>query len=256
MAGFLLAFKSSLSGVYSLACSGFLGEVVMDLLPAIELETAAHPQFSVIWLHGLGANGQDFVPVVPELGLQKDKAVRFIFPHAPEMPVTINGGYVMPAWYDILSLSGSSRQIDQAGIERTRKQINALIDREVARGIPADHIVLAGFSQGGAMAYSVGLTYPERLAGVMALSAYIPAPDWLDQQRTVANQHTPILVAHGTHDPVVSLALGEQAKVWLQAHGYALSWQTYPMEHQVCLQEIRAIGQWLNQRFAAVADAP
>jgi len=219
----------------------------MDVLPHIEIETAPQPTHAVIWLHGLGANGHDFVPVVPELGLTKSRAVRFIFPHAPEMPVTINGGYVMPAWYDILSLSGSARQIDQAGIERTREQINALIDHEVARGIPAHQIVLVGFSQGGAMAYSVGLTYPKRLAGVMALSAYIPAPDWLHQQRTVANQHTPILVAHGNHDPVVSLALGEQAKTWLQAHGYQIDWQTYPMAHEVCLSEIQAIGRWLNQ---------
>lgn len=218
----------------------------MDFLATVELETAAQPRYSVIWLHGLGANGHDFVPMVPELGLAKNKAVRFIFPHAPERAVTINAGYVMPAWYDILSLGTSSRQIDQHGIEQSKQQIDELIAREMARGIPAHRIVIAGFSQGGAMAYSVGLSYPQRLAGVMALSAYIPAPDWLDNNRTVANQHTPILIAHGTHDPVVSLPLAQQAKTWLTAHQYALTWHTYPMEHQVSAAEIADIGAWLN----------
>jgi phospholipase/carboxylesterase len=219
----------------------------MDLLPNIEVETAEHPTHSVIWLHGLGANGDDFVPVVPELGLSKGKAVRFIFPHAPQRPVTINGGYVMPAWYDILSLSDTARQIDVAGITTSRAQINALIAREVARGIPANHIVIAGFSQGGAMAYSIGLSYPERLAGVVALSAYLPAPAWLAEHRSAANHQTPLLVVHGTQDPVVSLALGQQAHTWLQQHEYAVTWQTYPMAHQVCLQEIQVIGAWLNR---------
>lgn len=220
---------------------------MIDILPSIEIETAAQPTHAVIWLHGLGASGEDFVPIVPELNLPKDLAVRFIFPHAPQIPVTINAGYVMPAWYDILSLAKDARQVDLAGIEQSRVQINALIEREKSRGIPVDHIVIAGFSQGGAMAYSVGLTYPERLAGVMALSAYIPSVEILASQRHTANQQTPIFVAHGTQDPVVGLALGQQAVSWLQQEAYSVEWHTYPMQHQVCFEQIQQIGGWLRQ---------
>ena len=220
---------------------------MIDTLPSIEVETAAQPTHAVIWLHGLGASGEDFVPIVPELNLPKDLAVRFVFPHAPQIPVTINAGYVMPAWYDILSLAKDARQVDLVGIEQSRVQINALIEREKSRGIPADHIVIAGFSQGGAMAYSVGLTYPERLAGVMALSAYIPSVEGLASQRSLANQSTPIFVAHGTQDPVVGLALGQQAVSWLQQEAYSVEWHTYPMQHQVCWEQIQQIGVWLRQ---------
>ena len=219
----------------------------MDLLPSIEIETAKQPTHAVIWLHGLGANGDDFAPIVPELGLPKTLAVRFVFPHAPVMPVTINAGYVMPAWYDILSLEKNARRVDLAGIEQSRLQINALIEREKARGIPANRIVIAGFSQGGAMAYSVGLTYPERLAGVMALSAYMPSIEWLATQRHSSNQQTPIFVAHGTQDPVVGLPMGQQAVEWLQAQQYPVQWHQYRMQHQVCLEEIQQIGRWLAQ---------
>ncbi len=152
---------------------------MVDARTEVEIETAPNPTFTVIWLHGLGADGNDFVPIVPELGLPKSAAVRFIFPHAEQMPVTINGGYRMPAWYDILSLDGSNRKIDEAGILATRNRIRALITRENARGIPCERIVLAGFSQGGSMAYTIGLTQPEKLAGIMPLSAYLPAPDLL-----------------------------------------------------------------------------
>lgn len=220
---------------------------MIDILPNIEIETAAQPTHAVIWLHGLGANGDDFVPIVPELGLPKNLAVRFIFPHAPEIPVTINAGYVMPAWYDILSLAKDARQVDLAGIERSRQQIVGLIEREQARGIPADRIVIAGFSQGGAMAYSVGLTYPERLAGVMALSGYIPSSEWLISQRSIANQQTPVFVAHGTQDPVVGVVMGQQAVDWLQQQAYPVEWHQYLMQHQVCLEEIQQIGRWLQQ---------
>lgn len=218
----------------------------MDLLPSIEIETAVQPTHAVIWLHGLGASGDDFAPIVPELGLPKNLAVRFVFPHASAMPVTINAGYVMPAWYDILSLAKDARQVDLAGIEQSRLKINALIEREKARGIPAHRIVIAGFSQGGAMAYSVGLTYPERLAGVMALSAYIPSVEWLAAHRHISNQQTPIFVAHGTQDPVVGLPMGEHAVDWLQQQQYSVQWQQYLMQHQVCLEEIQHIGQWLR----------
>lgn len=218
----------------------------MDLLPAIEIETAPQPTHSVIWLHGLGASGDDFVPIVPYLGLKTP--TRFIFPHAPKRPVTINAGYVMPAWYDILSLSSTDRQVDQAGITQSMAQVHALIDREIARGIPADRIVLVGFSQGGAMAYSAGLTYPKALAGVMALSAYLPAPALLTTEKRLANQHTPIVVMHGQYDDVVSLPLGQQALTWLTEHGYSVTWQTYPMAHEVSLDQVQQIGAWLQQR--------
>lgn len=219
----------------------------MDLLPAIEIETAPQPTHSVIWLHGLGASGDNFVPIVPYLGLKTP--TRFIFPHAPSRPVTINAGYVMPAWYDILSLSSDARQVDQAGIAQSMAQVHALIDREIARGIPAHRIVLVGFSQGGAMAYSAGLTYPKTLAGVMALSAYLPAPALLTPERRVANQHTPIVVMHGQYDDVVSPSLGQQAVTWLTEHQYQVTWQTYPMAHEVSLEQIQQIGRWFNQRF-------
>ena len=215
------------------------------LLPAIELETADNPQFSVIWMHGLGADGSDFVPVVPELGLEAC-AVRFIFPHAPMIPVTCNGGYVMRAWYDIVSLEANSRKIDNAGIVTSRQAIRNLIARENQRGIPSRQIFIAGFSQGGAIAYATALTHPERLAGVIALSTYIPNPG-LVAEFTEANKATPIFAAHGTDDDVVSFQMGAAARDLLVQHGYALEWRDYPMPHSVCPEEIEAIGNWLRE---------
>ncbi len=222
-----------------------------DLLDAIELETAANPQFAVIWLHGLGADGSDFAPVVPHLGLPAGLAVRFVFPHAPAMPVTCNNGYVMPAWYDILDIDGLSRRVDEAGILASAVAIRRLIARENARGIATANIVLAGFSQGGAMAYSVGLTHPDKLAGIIALSAYLPAPGLLQDDVQSANRQTPIFVGHGTQDDVVPAALGRQAYATLQAQGYNLTWHDYPLPHSVCMEEIVDIGAWLNERFQA-----
>jgi len=219
------------------------------LLPAIELETAPNPAYSVIWMHGLGADGSDFVPVVPELGLDDAPAIRFIFPHAPAMPVTANGGYVMPAWYDILSFDEVGRRGDEAGIRVSRDAIRALIARENARGVPSERIVLAGFSQGGAIAYTAGLTHPERLAGIIALSTYIPAPALVTAEATPANADTPIFAAHGTGDDVVPLALGEQARDFVRARGHAPQWHTYPMPHSVCLEEIADIGAWLRAQL-------
>ncbi len=216
------------------------------------IETAARPDFTVIWLHGLGADASDFVPVVPELGLPADAALRFIFPQAPQMPVTINGGYIMPAWYDILSLDGGQRQVDTAGILATRAYIRELIAQENTRGIPSERIVLAGFSQGGAIAYTVGLTQPEKLAGIIALSAYIPAPDLLQQELSEANRHTPIFAGHGKYDDMVSLALGEQARDTVATLGNPVSWHSYLMEHTVVLEEIRDIGTWLTARLLTV----
>ncbi len=212
----------------------------------IEIETAPNPTFCVIWLHGLGADGHDFAPIVPELRLPKNSAVRFIFPHADHMPVTINGGYRMPAWYDILSLDGSNRKIDEAGILATRHRIRALITRENARGIPSNRIVLAGFSQGGAMAYTVGLTQPERLAGIMPLSAYMPAPDLIQSEFSINNRDTPIFAGHGLQDDIVLLPMGLDAKNRAEQLGCKIEWHTYPMAHSVCLEEIRDIGQWLT----------
>jgi phospholipase/carboxylesterase len=221
------------------------------LLPAIEIETAANPEFAVIWLHGLGADGGDFAPVVPHLGLPASLAVRFIFPHAPAIPVTCNGGYVMPAWYDITHIDGTKRGVDEAGIRLSTQAIRALIARQNALGIPDDKIVLAGFSQGGAMAYSCGLTHPSTLAGIIALSAYIPAPELLTENALGPNSRTPIFAGHGTGDDVVPYSLGEQARDFLQGKGYDITWHDYPMEHSVCIEEIGDIGRYLAKRFGA-----
>lgn len=225
-----------------------------DLLPAIEIETSPDPRFSVIWLHGLGADGSDFEPVVPELGLDECAGVRFIFPHAPMIPVTCNGGYVMRAWYDIISLDPHSRRIDDAGIIASRAAIRRLIEREVARGVPAARIFIAGFSQGGAVAYATALTHPERLAGVIALSTYIPNPDWLAVESTDANRTAPIFAAHGSEDDVVAPVLGLAARDILVERGYALEWHDYPMPHSVCIEEIAAIGEWLRRNMAAQGE--
>jgi phospholipase/carboxylesterase len=221
-----------------------------DLLLPIEIETSANPEFAVIWMHGLGADGSDFVPVVPELGLYKHPGIRFIFPHAPEIPVTCNGGYVMRAWYDIISLEPASRQVDEAGILQSRQMIRALITRENQRGITSHRIFLAGFSQGGAIAYTAALTHPEALAGVIALSTYLPSQRLLAEEATEANRATPIFAAHGTEDEVVALELGIQAREYLERRGYLLEWHEYPMPHSICLEEIELIGGWLKTRMA------
>ncbi|BDB27065.1 alpha/beta fold hydrolase [Cupriavidus sp. P-10] len=224
-----------------------------ELLPAIEIETAPDPRCAVIWMHGLGADGSDFAPVVPELRLPASPGVRFIFPHAPAIPVTCNGGYVMPAWYDIYSLDEAGRRADEAGIQASCNAIRALVARENARRIPCHRIVLAGFSQGGAIAYTAGLTHPEPLAGIVALSTYIPAPAALAAQASTANAATPVFAAHGTQDDVVSLQLGVAARDFIQAREHPLTWQSYPMGHSVCLEEIVAIGAWLAERFGPAA---
>lgn len=219
-----------------------------NALEVIELETKPQPAWAVIWMHGLGADGSDFVPVVPELGLADAPGVRFIFPHAETMPVTCNNGYVMRAWYDILELSAIGRRVDEAGIRKSREAIRALIAKENARGIPSERIFLAGFSQGGAMVYSVGLTHPDKLAGLIALSTYIPSASLIEAEATPANAATPLFAAHGVQDPIVPHALGEAARDKVQA-GRAVSWHSYRMPHSVCLEEIEAIGQWLKQQM-------
>lgn len=220
-----------------------------DLLPAIEIETGKNPVYSVIWLHGLGADGSDFVPVIPELGLGSPPGVRFVFPHAPHIAVTCNGGYVMPAWYDIISLESTSRRIDEAGIVNSRAAIRRLIARENQRGIPCANIFLAGFSQGGAVAYTTVLTHPEPLGGLVALSTYLPSADLVAREATPENRSIPIFAAHGTQDDVVSPLLGRQARDFLTGRGYAVAWHEYPMPHAVCMEEIEAIGDWLRKRL-------
>jgi phospholipase/carboxylesterase len=219
-----------------------------DYLPTIEVETAPHPKFAVLWLHGLGADGSDFVPIIDELGLPSSLAVRFIFPHAPMIPVTCNGGYVMRAWYDIEFLDGS-RRADVAGIRASCRAVRGLIGRENERGIPTRNIVLAGFSQGGAVAYTAGLTHPDSLAGIVALSTYIPSPETLLAEFSEANRRTPIFAAHGVDDDIVPLALGVAARDLLQANDCAVEWHAYRMPHSVCAEEIAAIGRWLADRL-------
>jgi phospholipase/carboxylesterase len=224
-------------------------------MPPLEVETATNPEYAVIWLHGLGADGSDFVPVVPELGLAESPAVRFIFPHAPYMAVTCNGGYAMRAWYDIISLDSNSRRIDEAGIIASCETVRHLIEREKGRGIPASRIFLAGFSQGGAVAYTTALTHPEKLTGLIALSTYIPSPALLTAESAGANRNIPIFAAHGTADEVVSPALGLAARDLLLERGYAIDWHEYPMPHSVCLEEVWAIGRWLGEQMGKTGNA-
>jgi phospholipase/carboxylesterase len=217
-----------------------------EVLPTIELETAPNPTASVIWLHGLGADGNDFVPIVPELRLPESLRVRFVFPHAPVRAVTINNGMRMRAWYDIAAADLNSRA-DLIGVRESQAQLESLIERENARSMPSERIVLAGFSQGGAIALYTGLRYRERLAGIMALSSYLIAPDKLAIEASAANRGVPIFMAHGTADPVVHFQWGEASRRMLEADGYPIEWHAYRMEHSVCLEEIQAIGVWLKQ---------
>ncbi len=216
------------------------------LLPRIELETGPNPRCAVVWLHGLGADGNDFAGLVPELDLRGCPSIRFVFPHAPTMPVTVNGGYVMPAWYDIYGPSLVGQQ-DAAGIQKSEQAIRALIEHEVQRGIPYERIVLAGFSQGCAMALHTGLRLPHALAGIVALSGYLPLADRFAAERHAANARTPVFMAHGTQDPVVVLQRGEDSNRALTALGYPVQWHTYPMEHSVHPREIADIARFLTQ---------
>jgi len=221
-----------------------------EVLPSIELETAPNPTATVIWLHGLGADGNDFVPIVPELGLPASLRLRFVFPHAPVRAVTINNGMRMRAWYDIAAADLNSRA-DLAGVRESQGQLEALIERENARGMSSERTVLAGFSQGGAIALYGGLRHGERLAGIMALSTYLIAPDKLAIEASAANREVPILMAHGTADPVVRFQWGEASRRMLETAGYAVEWHSYRMEHSVCLEEVRAIGAWLTRVLAS-----
>ena len=219
-----------------------------DLLPCVELGSN-QAEYSIIWLHGLGANGHDFEPIVPELNLPAAMKMRFVFPHAPQQPVTINSGVVMPAWYDIVSPELEQRE-DETGIRRSQQYIDALIQREIARGVATENIIIAGFSQGGAIALHTGLRYPQRLAGILALSTSLPLVQTVRQEASEINQDLPIFMAHGSHDPIVPLRLGEDSRHYLEQFGYQPEWQTYFMEHSVCPDEISDISRWLSKLLA------
>ena len=223
--------------------------MVTDLLPCVELGSE-DAQYSIIWLHGLGANGHDFEPIVPELNLPPAIKLRFVFPHAPQQPVTINSGVVMPAWYDIVSPELDHRE-DETGIRRSQQHIDALIQRENVRGVATENIIIAGFSQGGAIALHTGLRYPQRLAGILALSTYLPLVQTVRQEVSKINQDLPIFMAHGSHDPIVPLRLGDDSRHYLEQFGYQPEWKTYFMEHSVCPDEIRDISQWLFRLLAS-----
>lgn len=213
---------------------------------AIEIETGGDPQASVIVLHGLGASGDDFVPVCEQLELDAVGPVRHVLPHAPMRPVTINNGYVMPAWYDILALGGPAIE-DEAGLRASQVLVEGLIAREVARGVSPSRIVLAGFSQGCAMALLTGLRHGERLAGIVGLSGYLPLAGATAAERSAANQNTPIFLAHGRFDPMIALPRAVATRDALRALGYSVQWHEYPMEHSVCLPEIADLQQFLLQ---------
>ena len=224
-----------------------------SLLESIEIETGDKPAAAVIWMHGLGADGNDFVPIVHELDLTGAPAIRFVFPHAPMQPVSINNGYVMRAWYDIKwgDLEGKSKQADEAGVRTSQAAVEALIDRELQRGIAAEAIVLAGFSQGGAIALQTGLRYANRLGGVMALSTYLPLAESFVHERGDANAKVPVFMAHGTQDGVVPYAMGLRSRDILVQHGYDVEWREYPMQHSVCMEEIGDIAAWLRKVLKA-----
>ena len=216
------------------------------MLEAVEIETGRNPTGTVIWLHGLGADGHDFAPIVPQLVAPEERSLRFVFPHAPVRPVTINGGMSMRAWYDILGFGRGVPQ-DEVGIRAADAEVGALIRRENQRGIPSSHIVLGGFSQGGAISLFSGPRYPEKLAGIMGLSCYLLLEDLLPAERTRVNYQTPIFLAHGNQDPVVEVRRGTEARQLLEAGGYPVEWHAYPMPHSVSPQEIVDIAAWLRK---------
>ena len=222
----------------------------MELLSHIELATGADPQGTVIWMHGLGADGWAFVPLVRALHQPEHLALRFIFPNAPVRPVTINNGYEMRAWYDI-AMADIGRLPDETGIRQSQARIEAFLAREKSRGIAARRIVLAGFSQGGAIALHTGLRHTEALAGILALSTYLPLAETLDRESSDANDRVAIFMAHGTQDPVVPLALAESSRATLASRGLSPEWHAYPMPHSVCAEEVGAISTWLAARFAS-----
>ncbi len=217
-------------------------------LPCIEIETAPNPHHAVIWLHGLGADGHDFEPIVPELVDRAWPALRFVFPNAPMRPITINGGMSMRAWYDISGQEIAQRQ-DEVGIRASIGLLDELIAREVTRGVPSQNILLAGFSQGGAIVLSGGIRHAQRLGGIIALSTYLPMAEKTDAEMSAANRATPVFMAHGNLDPTISHALGEMSREYLLKRGYHVEWHSYPMAHQVCAPEIADLKHWIGSRL-------
>jgi phospholipase/carboxylesterase len=223
---------------------------IQESADAVVLAPATPASASVIWLHGLGADGHDFVPIVPELKLPPSPGIRFVFPHAAVRPVTLNMGMRMRAWYDIKTLTAEGRA-DEAGLRQSAGRVAELIAAERALGIASNRIVIAGFSQGAAVALHVALRHAEPLAGILALSCYLPLQSALAAELSEANRQAPILMCHGVQDPVLPLALGLAACNWLRAAGYRVEWKEYPMQHQVCLPEIQDVSAWLRARLAA-----
>ena len=215
----------------------------MTLLSCIEVVTGQTPDASIIWLHGLGADGRDFEAIVPELSLDSSLAIRFIFPNAPSIPVTINNGMVMPAWYDILDMS-IDRKVDRVQLEQSANAVIALVEQEIARGIASERIILAGFSQGGAVVYQAALSYEKPLGGLLAMSTYFATTETIDLH--VSNKSLPLMIMHGTQDPVVPEALGTFAHKHLNDKGYNSDYKTYPMQHSVCAEQVKDISDWLN----------
>lgn len=231
----------------------------MSLLDTVEIDTEGAPDGSVIWLHGLGADGHDFEPIVAELDLHDRLELRFVFPHAPVRPVTINGGVSMRAWYDILTLDRGG-PVDEVGIRESSRQLNVLIEHEHERGVPYNKIVLAGFSQGGAIASHAALRFPHRLAGLMALSSYLPLPskfaDEVGNKVDDQFRKLPIFMAHGALDPILAMPLGEKSRDLLETAGFNVAWHQYPMAHAVCAEEIDDIRNWLLSTFGAAVEQP
>ena len=217
-------------------------------LPSIQIETAPNPRHAVIWLHGLGADGHDFEPIVPELVDRAWPPLRFVFPNAPMRPITINGGMSMRAWYDISGQEIAQRQ-DEVGIRASIVLLDELIEREVTRGVASENILLAGFSQGGAIVLSGGIRHARKLGGIIALSTYLPMAEKTDAEAAAANRNTPLFMAHGKLDPTISHALGEMSREYLLQRGYAVEWHSYPMAHQVCAEEIADLKHWIGGRL-------
>ncbi|MFZ6645407.1 alpha/beta hydrolase [Undibacterium sp. TJN25] len=220
------------------------------LLDTIELESGPNPSAAIIWMHGLGADANDFVPIAKELDLSGCPDIRFVFPNAPTMPVTINNGYVMRSWYDILGTDLARRE-DEAGLRASQASVEQLVAREISRGIPTERIILAGFSQGCAMTLQTGLRYPQKLGGLLCLSGYLPLRDLVAAERSAANQDTPIFLAHGRGDQMIQIQRAEQSRDLLAAMGYKVEWHEYMMQHSVCQEEIDDIGPWLRRVLAA-----
>jgi phospholipase/carboxylesterase len=242
---YYVIFSVELSSKYFISRNNTMPSFQQSDLSYIAIDPVGAVQKSIIWLHGLGASGHDFAAIVPELHLPAALGLRFIFPHAPVMPITINNGYAMPAWYDILGLDLAAK-IDRDGIMRSAQLVGNLIKQEAATGVATENIILAGFSQGAAMALTMGLSYPQSLGGILALSGYMPLAEETLRNMHTANQETPVFIAHGTEDSIVPYALGKAAYVGLKQHGHPVTWRSYAMSHTVCAEEIGDISGWLQ----------